>query len=47
MTLPEPERTAVLPVEVPSPQQLGIRLEKPETSPVVVPSPETLGIKVE
>jgi hypothetical protein len=37
----------VLPVEVPSPQRLGIRLEEPGVAPVIVPDPGKLGIRIE
>jgi hypothetical protein len=46
-TLPQPERMEVLPVDVPSPQQLGIRLEEPAVPPIVIPDPAKLGIKGE
>jgi len=32
-------------VEVPSPVQLGIRLNENPVSPIVIPDPEKLGIK--
>jgi hypothetical protein len=41
----EPEAPIALkPVELPSPDQLGIRLDEP---PVVLPAPEKLGIRLD
>jgi hypothetical protein len=42
-----PVQTSMMTVEVPSPQQLGIRLDDRTATHIVVPEPEKLGIKVE
>jgi hypothetical protein len=45
--LPSPEQTAVLQVVVPSPAELGIRLDEASPATVVVPDPDELGINPE
>jgi hypothetical protein len=43
--LPPTTTTAFLPIEVPPPQQLGIRLEEPSPTSIVVPDPVKFGIR--
>jgi hypothetical protein len=42
---PITEQNTIIPVDVPSPQQLGIRLDDSIPTTVMVPDPDKLGIK--